>query len=495
MSGAQRVLMAARGSGGFSPPPAVETAGPYDPAWSPLGAAILTQIHCHTNQSDGSYGPASVVSQYLAKGYGALALTDHDKVTAQPAGIDIAIAGNELSPTAQHIISLDSTYTRGTDTDAQTLIDGVIADGGQVQIAHPKWYRGMTVAELTALTDWMGFEIHNAKCVNGAGQNPVSYPGYALDLWDQMLTSVRRDIWGFSTDDLHNINAFNAIDVGRLQVFAESEDVAGIMAALASGNFASDVSNYGVTPGYPDRTDEGISLSCTGAIRIEAWGSGGLLAAANASSLDYAFTGDEHYVRLVAVGEYTEPFASLSDRWYAVDGTWAATGGVLALTSTGTIRRIVLRRHRESDFSCQVDMKLGSLGTDSAGLMFNVLDSGHFYLLRIGESSQTGWNNTLAVGYTGNGSFGEYPLASATFDPAADTWYTVKMAYTSATGLIQAKVWERGTDEPGSWMLSVADTHWRHGAFGFRANQVAEFDNFYASGFRTFYQPVAVDFL
>jgi hypothetical protein len=492
VSVAHRLLAAARGSGSFAAPPESGASGPYDPAWSPLGSAILTQIHCHTTQSDGSYSAASVVSQYLAKGYGALALTDHDKVTNQPAGVDIAISGNELSPTTQHIISLDSTYVRGGVTDAQTLVDGVVADGGKVQIAHPKWYRGMTYAELAALTDWMGFEIHNMKCVNGAGQNPVSYPGYAVDLWDQMLTGVRRDIWGFAVDDLHNIDAFNALDVGRLQVFAETEDVAGIMAALASGNFAADVSNYGVAPGWPDRSDEGISIACTGAIRIEAWGSGGLLAAANSSSLDYAFTGLEHYVRLVAVGEYAEPFDSLSDRWYAANGSWAVPGGVLALTSTGTICKIVLRRHRDSDFACQVDMKIGALGTDQAGLMFNVLNDKRYYLLRIGASSVPSWNNVLAVGYTTNDLFGD-PLASATFDPDPDTWYTVKMAYTSATGLIQAKVWPRADAEPGSWMLSVADTHWRHGGFGFRANQVAEFDNFYASGFRTFYQPVAVD--
>lgn len=488
----RRLLMAARGGGGFSAPPFVAS-GPYDPA-DATSTAVLTQLHCHTTGSDGSYTPAQVVADYLAAGYEALQITDHDVVTTQPAGITTAITGNEHSPGQQHIIAIDSDFTRGATTDAQTIIDGIVADGGQAEIAHPHWSVGMTYAEMAGLTDYLGLEIHNGHVIAGAGQNPVTFPGFAVDRWDALLAGSRRDIWGFSVDDLHTISTYAAFDMGRVKVFVPSNTKANIMASLVSGNFVADVANLGVTPGYPTRTNQAIALTCPGAVRIEAWGSAGLLAATDADSFAYGFEGTEDYVRLVAIGDYTEPFsAALPHHWQSDGGTWAVSGGTLQLTSDGTIRKQVLRRHREGDFEAQIDMKLGSGGTDAAALMFNVLNSDYYYMVRIGESGVTGYNNELAVAYTTVNSFANNSqLDNFSFDPVAGTWYTVKMAYTAATGRIQAKVWERGTSEP-AYQVDVTDTTWKHGAFGIRANRTPEFDNLYVKGFQTFYQPIAID--
>ena len=53
---------------------------------------------------------------------------------------------------------------------------------------------------------------------------------------------------------------------------------------------------------------------------------------------------------------------------------------------------------------------------------------------------------------------------------------------------MRAKVWRPGTDAEPDWMISGTDTAWGHGAFGFRATvrRVAD-------GFRTYYQPIAVE--
>ena len=42
-------------------------------------------------------------------------------------------------------------------------------------------------------------------------------------------------------------------------------------------------------------------------------------------------------------------------------------------------------------------------------------------------------------------------------------------------------------------MLTAVDTTWTFGAFGLRANNTCQFDNFYADGFQTFYQPLFID--
>lgn len=478
---------------GRFPPRALLVSGPYA-SGDPHAATVLTQVHCHTTGSDGSYSPATVVADYLAAGYGALAITDHDVVTSQPAGITTAITSNEHSPTTQHIIALDSDWTRGSETAAQAILDGIAADGGLAELAHPNWGIGLTYGEMAALTDYAGIEIHNAKVVSpgAGGYDPAVYPGFAIDRWDELLAG-RRDVWGFAVDDLHAIDAFGAHDVGRLQVFVASNTKANIMAAIAGGNFAADVSNHGVTPGFPVRTAADLSLACTGATRIEAYGPAGYLDGTSGTSHTHVFDGSQAYVRLVAVGGYSEGFASaLSDRWYAVDGTWNVSGGTLAVSSDVTARRIVLRRHRLGAFTAQVDIKLGSGGTDAGALLWNVLDSDHYYMVRIGESTLSSYNNFLTVAKTTTNAFSDgSELDSAAFDPVAGTWYTVKLDVTAA-GRIRAKVFERATSEP-DWMVDVTDATWAYGAFGLRANRATEFDNLVIDGFRTYYQPVAID--
>lgn len=496
----RRLVAAARGGGvGFlSPyvPPDLVASGPYASS-AGHSAAVLTQVHCHTTNSDGARSPATVVADYLARGFDALMLSDHDKVTAQPAGIATVITGNELSPTTQHIIGMNTTYTRGATTAAQSIIDGIVATGGLAEIAHPKWSTGISQAELAGYTDLAGFEIHNAHVVTGASQNPVTYAGYAIDWWDTELTAGRRDRWGFSVDDLHTFDANHVHDVGRLRVFVGTNTLSDVMAAIGSGNFVADVSNYGVTPGFPDRANDGVSLNCTGATRIEAYGDGGaLLAAADTNALSYAYTGDETYVRLVAVGDYTEPFTSaLDDRWRAFDGTWTVGSGVLTMTNDSTARTIVLRRHRDGDFEQLVDFQLPT----SAGrvqVLYNLLKASstqaYYYAVHVGKSGDGSYNDHLAVGVVQSSNFGT-PFVSTPFVHTGGTFYRLRLSYTALTGRIRVKLWDRDLTEPDDWTLDGSDTTWRNGAFGFRATTSPSFDNFYVDGFRTYYQPISID--
>lgn len=496
MTLARRLLGRGGGGSGFTPP-AYTVSGPYSPA-SDHTATVLTQLHCHTTSSDGTYSPAAVVADYLGRGYGALALTDHNTQTAQPAGITTAILGNELGvgTSMQHIIALESSYdSLAGETDAQTIIDNVRAGGGEAHIAHPNWIgTSLSAATLAGLTDYYGMEIHNGKVLGGVSSSPVTYPGFAVSKWDAVLAS-KRDTWAVAVDDLHDITAFNSYDTGRVQVFAASNTMANIVSSLVAGNFVADVANYGVTPGYPYRSPAGLSVTCPGAVRIEAWGSDGFLDATDSDSHAHTFDGTQAYVRLVAVGDYTEPFdgSSLPFGWYAMDGTWTVGSGVLSLAGTSTARHVILRRHREGDFTAQVDIKLeDGGGYESANLLFNVLNANYWYALRIGQSASGTYNDKLAAYYTTDGGSALTLVDSDDLTVSMDTFYTVKMEYTASTGRIQAKAWETGTSEP-AWMLDAMDTTWKWGGFGIRANYTPDFDNLYISGFRTYYQPVAVD--
>ena len=453
---------------GSVPAGAFTVTGPYAAAYVPT-ATILTELHCHTTQSgDSNITPETTVAKYLARGFGALAITDHDKVTTQPTGIALPIQGNELSPSSQHIISINSGYVRGGLTNAQSQINGVLAAGGQCHVAHPVWHTGMSLAEMQALTGNFGFEIYNATCMDGAGHaDPASYPGMGIDRWDALLAAGKRTgVWGVAVDDLHHFRPFKVEDMGRVRVFVENSTTSDVVGALAAGNFVADLANYSVTPGFPVLTSSDVSIDCTGATRIEAWGKYGLLAAHVGSSYTYTFDGSEGYVRLVAFGDYTEPFDSIIDRWAAYDGTWNADGA-LHVSSDDTARQMILRRHRQGDFSAQVDMKMSSGGSDRGQLMFNLLSETYRYAIHIGKSAITNLNNKLGITVVPGSTV---VLAYTDFTPTAGTWYTVKMDYAAVTGTIRAKVWATGDVEP-DWMVTAVDTRWTFGAFGIRANQ------------------------
>jgi hypothetical protein len=493
----KRLLLASGGGSSFHPPITLDLSGPYDPEFSP-GATVLTQLHCHTTGSDGSQSPATVVASYLNRGYGALAITDHNVDTTQPAGITTAIPGNEhgTGTSMQHIIGINGAgYVRGSETDAQTIIDGIRGEGGEAHIAHPNWIgTSLSAATIAGLTNHYGIEIMNGKVMGGAtgSVNPITSPGFAVSKWTDAL-AIRRDIWAVATDDLHKIDALNTLDMGRVQVFAASNTLTNVIASLVNGNFVADVANLGVTPGYPDRSGGSIDLTCTGAVRIEAWGSSGLLESASGTSLTHTPDGSSPYVRLVAIGDYTETFDAALPHHWSSGAQWTVGSGILSLDGTSSASSAWLRRHREGDFEAQIDTQLhDGGGLEGVNLMFNVLNSSRWYAIRIGQSGDANYNNKIAALVTQSSGSSQTLIDNANFTASMDTWYTIKMAYTAATGRIRAKVWETGTGEP-DWMLDATSTTWTWGAFGLRANFDPDFDNLYISGFQTFYQPIRVD--
>src|SRR4030042_5151404 len=228
--------------------------GPYSDTYGALGTLVTINTHGHTTESDGSLTPTQFAAAYQGKSHGALIMTDHDLVTAQPTGTSLVyIQANELSASTGHIVSINSDYTRGGTTDRQTQINAVIADGGYPILAHPKWFVGYSQAVMAALTGYLGIEIFNMFVETGAGgYNPITYPGFDIVDWDYLLTNVRLNIWGIASDDFHSETDWKYYDSGRLILFTNGTDLTNILDSLEHGNFAVDVSNYGVTAEKPN---------------------------------------------------------------------------------------------------------------------------------------------------------------------------------------------------------------------------------------------------
>jgi len=110
--------------------------------WDRAGQ-FKTNLHTHTIQSDGRMVPSRVIEECHARGYHALAITDHNRSTwpwtafeRDPAAVKmLGIAGNELSR-HHHVLSLFSNYET-LENDLDAAVAGVAEAGGLAIVCHP----------------------------------------------------------------------------------------------------------------------------------------------------------------------------------------------------------------------------------------------------------------------------------------------------------------------------------------------------------------------
>ncbi len=130
------------------------TVNPYEGVdWEGSGQFKMN-LHTHTTESDGQMLPARVIDEYHARGYHALAITDHDRNTwpwtryeRNPNAMGmLAIPGNELSR-HHHTLSLFTTYET-EERDHEAALAGVAEAGGLAILCHPAmhWVRDYNTA-------------------------------------------------------------------------------------------------------------------------------------------------------------------------------------------------------------------------------------------------------------------------------------------------------------------------------------------------------------
>ena len=102
-------------------------------------------LHTHTTESDGRLSPQQTIDEYHQRGYGVLAITDHDRNTypwqkwdrdPQTLGM-IAVSGNELSR-HHHTLSLFTDFTAvGRDLEKVLAQLATHCDDGLAVLCHP----------------------------------------------------------------------------------------------------------------------------------------------------------------------------------------------------------------------------------------------------------------------------------------------------------------------------------------------------------------------
>jgi hypothetical protein len=241
------------------------------------------------------------VDQYAALGFNALAITDHDLVTAQKASAMVAIQGCECSQ-AGHIGSLFCNYTRGEEEDPQSIINGIVAAGGIAILNHPQYMQEQRAGEP------VGHPYEN--CINYTGYTGIEVYSNcpvpsSVKTWDLLLSTTSKQVWGFGASDTHiDPSAIPAATHGAITAFVSENTEAAIKAALQSGCFIVNKGiNTGVTLSLPTISntdgDNIISLSCSGATKIRFIGNGGrtLYEIASSAGSYLALKGDR-YVRI-----------------------------------------------------------------------------------------------------------------------------------------------------------------------------------------------------
>jgi len=190
------------------------------------------QLHCHTTNSDGRLTPAQLEAKYRAVGNDWMAISDHERITPDPAaegGQEVgAFVTAEEHGTAEGHINIIGASGLVTFPLAQEAIDQAVAKQGMVMINHPDWDANFDQRELDRLVGYHFMEIMNAGCLSDGKEDGTR-------AWDYVL-GKGKVVWGVATDDYHGAPA---VGLGFVMVNAPELSPAAILANLRGGNFCS----------------------------------------------------------------------------------------------------------------------------------------------------------------------------------------------------------------------------------------------------------------
>jgi hypothetical protein len=184
---------------------------------------LRANLHGHTTVSDGRLSPQAYVDWYAARGYDALAITDHNVHTDTSAldarsllllpGVEVTATGTEFGG-QYHLVAL------GTLPEPLPPVTTPGPESARLLRAAS--------ADLLAVEAATGVEIWNGGTVLDSAK------GVALAAWDEMLRRGRRP-WGFATDDAHF--RFPDGELGWVVLHAAEHSVPAALESLRQGTF------------------------------------------------------------------------------------------------------------------------------------------------------------------------------------------------------------------------------------------------------------------
>lgn len=196
-------------------------------------------LHTHTTVSDGKRAPEDVASIYAAKGYDAVALTDHwvrgEEKTLS--GVLILSGAEYNTPTADSFLGVFHIVGIGTKREprvekgmtAQALIDAIHEAQGLAVLAHPAWSLN-TLEQILPLRGVDATEIYNS--VSGVHMSRRADSSLIVD----MLATQGRVYPLLASDDTHYYDGTDEC-VAWSMVQAEKCTSDALIDAVKKGNF------------------------------------------------------------------------------------------------------------------------------------------------------------------------------------------------------------------------------------------------------------------
>ena len=258
-------------------------------------------LHIHTTVSDGHKTPSEVAMEYLADGYDAIALTDHNIYGAggEISGLHIIpgaeynIGNGDTITGEMHIVGLgmprDPGVVRGMSR--QQVVDAINAAGGIAVLAHPAWSVN-TLDDARALTGVTATEIYNA--VSEAHESFRAYSDGFVD------AAANAEIYYkiLATDDAHYYDGTDSRK-GWICVAADEPSDFALIGAIRDGDFYA-------TQGpelYVRREGEKIVVDCTpcnviAVLSNKAWARSHVLRGENLTHYEYTPLPSERWLRI-----------------------------------------------------------------------------------------------------------------------------------------------------------------------------------------------------
>lgn len=226
----------------------------------PQNGWVKAQLHAHSTRSDGRLDPEKAVEFYARAGFGAVSLTDHNKVTPvshpsvlTPPGVEVA-AREEGVAGEYHvvIIGCGELPPESARKHASKLFDWCRDNGFYSFVAHPYWSM-LSGSDLLKAGNPDGVEVYNHGC-----EVEISR-GYSGPHWDYALSKGVM-LQGLAVDDVHTYTV-DALG-GWVVLDLADHSVEALLEALKQGRFYAssgvEVEAYDVEQGR-------AWLKCSGA--------------------------------------------------------------------------------------------------------------------------------------------------------------------------------------------------------------------------------------
>lgn len=255
---------------------------------------VKSNLHCHSaNSHDAEIPVAELCQWYARRGYGLLAITDHNQITdlttAQSDGSMLLVGRSvEIGYQTENILAIGIHELPDERLTVQEKLDAIGRQGGMTILPHPNWrWKHWTPDQLMLLQGYVGIEIVNTHMVECEGN------ACALHIFDEILLRGKR-VLAFGNDDAHNFANDQVIGRAWNEILVLQATYADLMEAIRTGRFYVST---GARIDATGLTRDRLTIDCPVESEVTFVVNGERMRRCVGRHAEYVLSGGEFYVR------------------------------------------------------------------------------------------------------------------------------------------------------------------------------------------------------